>query len=299
VLLRTAEPIRIDFENLSSPMLHEFLGLGYRGEVGVPITVAGATWGALVVVLQDGEVIPPATEHRLRAFAELVGLAVASADARNEVSASRRRIVEASDTERKRLERNLHDGAQQRLVAFALGLRVAQSKLRKSPDEAERLLGQLAEELSAAIVELRELAQGIHPAVLTERGLEAAVEVLAARAPLSVSLDLDLPERLPEAVETAAYYAVSEALANVAKHARAHTARVTIAWSDDVLVVEVADDGTGGADLELGTGLRGLCDRVEALGGQLWVESSLGDGTLVRGELPVPLGNLAAFARER
>jgi PAS domain S-box-containing protein len=298
-VLRTGAPIRVQYADLSSGTLQEFLELGYRGEVGVPITVAGATWGALVVVLQDGEVIPPATEHRLRAFAELVGLAVASADARNEVSASRRRIVEASDTERKRLERNLHDGAQQRLVAFALGLRVAQSKLRKAPDEAERLLGQLAEELSAAIVELRELAQGIHPAVLTERGLAAAVEVLAARAPLSVELDIDLPERLPEAVETAAYYAVSEALANVAKHARAHTARVTITWSDDLLVVEVADDGTGGADLELGTGLRGLCDRVEALGGQLSVESSLGNGTLVRGELPVPLGNLAAFARER
>ena len=154
-VLRTGAPIRVDYADLSSATLQEFRELGYRGEVGVPITVAGATWGALVVVLQDGEVIPPATEHRLRAFAELVGLAVASADARNEVSASRRRIVEASDTERKRLERNLHDGAQQRLVAFALGLRVAQSKLRKSPDEAERLLGQLAEELSAAIVELR------------------------------------------------------------------------------------------------------------------------------------------------
>ena len=297
VLLKSA-PIRVDYTDLANDRLQEFLDLGYRGEVGVPITVAGATWGALVVVLQEDEIIPPATEHRLRAFAELVGLAVASADARNEVSASRRRIVEASDTERKRLERNLHDGAQQRLVAFALGLRVAQSKLRKSPDEAERLLGQLAEELSAAIVELRELAQGIHPAVLTERGLEAAVEVLAARAPLSVELDIDLPERLPEPVETAAYYAVSEALANVAKHARAHTARVTLAWSDDQLVVEVADDGAGGADVELGTGLRGLCDRVEALGGRLWVESEPGNGTLVRGELPVPSGNLAAFARE-
>jgi signal transduction histidine kinase len=125
------------------------------------------------------------------------------------------------------------------------------------------------------------------------------VEVLAARAPLSVELDIDLPERLPEPVETAAYYTVSESLANVAKHARAQTARVTIAWSDDVLVVEVADDGAGGADVEHGTGLRGLGDRVEALGGQLWVESSRGNGTLVRGELPVPLGNLAAFARER
>ena len=298
-VLRKEAPIRVDYADLSGESLQEFLDLGYRGEIGVPITVAGATWGALVVVLQDDEIIPPAAEHRLRGFAELVGMAVASADARNEVSASRRRIVEASDTERKRLERNLHDGAQQRLVAFALGLRVAQSKLRKSPDEAERLLGQLAEELSAAIVELRELAQGIHPAVLTERGLEPAVEVLAARAPISVDLDIDLPERLPEPVETAAYYAVSEALANVAKHARASTARVTLAWADDVLVVEVADDGAGGADVELGTGLRGLSDRVEALGGQLWVESSRGNGTLVRGELPVPSGNLAAFARDR
>jgi PAS domain S-box-containing protein len=298
-VLRTDAPIRVDYADLESGTLQEFLELGYRGEVGVPITVAGATWGALVVVLQEDEAIPPATEHRLRAFAELVGLAVASADARNEVSASRRRIVEASDTERKRLERNLHDGAQQRLVAFALGLRVAQSKLRTAPDEVERLLGQLAEELSAAIVELRELAQGIHPAVLTDRGLAAAVEVLAARAALAVELEIDLPERLPEPVETAAYYAVSEALANIAKHARASTARVTISWSDGELVVEVADDGAGGADVELGTGLRGLRDRVEALGGRLWVESAPGNGTLVRGELPVPLGNLAAFARER
>jgi PAS domain S-box-containing protein len=298
-VFRTGAPIRVDYTKLASGGLDEFLERGFRAEVGVPITVAGATWGALVVVLQEDEILPPASEHRLRAFAELVGMAVASADARNEVSASRRRIVEASDTERKRLERNLHDGAQQRLVAFALGLRMAQAKLRRSPDEAERMLGQLGEELAAAIVELRVLAQGIHPAGLTERGLGAAVEVLAARAPLSVELDIDLPERLPEPVETAAYYAVSEALANVAKHARAQTARVTVAWTDDVLVVEVADDGHGGADVELGTGLRGLCDRVEALGGQLWIESAPGNGTLVRGELPVPLGNLAAFARER
>jgi PAS domain S-box-containing protein len=298
-VLRTDAPVRVDYTTLSGETLREFLELGYRGEVGVPITVAGTTWGALVVVLQEDETIPPETEHRLRAFAELVGLAVASADARDELSASRRRIVEASDIERKRLERNLHDGAQQRLVALAVGLRLAQSKLRTSPAEAEQLLGQFAEELSAAIAELREIAQGIHPAVLTERGLEAAVQVLAARAPLPVELDIDLRERLPEAVETAAYYAVSEALANVVKHAQAATARVTISWSDDTLVVEVSDDGAGGADVDGGTGLRGLGDRVEALGGQLWVESLLGRGTLVRSELPVPSGNLAAFAHER
>ena len=298
-VLRTDAPVRVDYATLSGRSLQEFLDRGYRGEVGVPITVAGATWGALVVVLQEDEIIPPETEHRLRAFAELVGLAVASADARDELSASRGRIVEASDTERKRLERNLHDGAQQRLVALAVGLRLAQSKLRTSPGEAEALLGQFAEELSAAIAELREIAQGIHPAVLTERGLHPAVEVLAARAPLSVEVDIDLPERLPEPIETAAYYAVSEALANVVKHARAQTARVTIAWADDLLVVEVADDGRGGAEVERGSGLRGLCDRVETLGGQLWIESAPDIGTLVRGELPVPSRSFAGAANGR
>jgi PAS domain S-box-containing protein len=298
-VFRTGAPIHVEYTSLSGETLHELLELGYRGEVGVPITVAGATWGALVVVLQEDERIPPETQHRLRAFAELVGLAVASADARNELSASRRRIVEASDTERKRLERNLHDGAQQRLVALALGLRVAKSKLRSAPDEAESLLGQFTEELSAAIAELRELAQGIHPAVLTERGLEAAVEVLAARAPLPVEVDVDLPERLPEPVETAAYYTVSEALANVVKHAQAVTARVSIAWLEDVLVVEVSDDGEGGADVTGGTGLRGLCDRIEALGGQLLIESAPEIGTLVRGELPVQSPALATAPAER
>jgi signal transduction histidine kinase len=264
--------------------------LGFRSTVGVPISVAGATWGALIVALRPGESLPPETERRLQQFAELVALAVASAQAREELAASRLRIVEASDAERRRLERNLHDGAQQRLVALAVALRLAQGKVRERPGEAEELLELAAEELTEALTELRELAQGIHPAVLTERGLATALEVLAARTPLPVSLELSLDERLPEPVEAAAYYVVSESLANVVKHARAGSASVRAARVDGHVVIEVADDGAGGADPDGGSGLFGLRDRVETLDGSLVVESSPGRGTLVRAELPARAG---------
>jgi PAS domain S-box-containing protein len=286
-VLGTGAPARCDYSTLPGPDALELRTLGFRGSIGVPITVAGTTWGALVVALREGEVLPLETEHRLQAFAELVGLAVASADARNELAASRLRIVEAGDTERRRLERNLHDGAQQRLVVLSLGLRHARAKLRSSPLEAEELLDTFGEELAAALRELRELAQGIHPAVLTQRGLGAALEALAARAPLAVELDVDLPERVAEPIETAAYYAVSEALANVAKHADACSAAVTVACSGGRLVIEVSDDGVGGASAGRGSGLRGLCDRLEALDGELWIDSPPGGGTVVRAELPI------------
>jgi PAS domain S-box-containing protein len=297
-VLETGAAARCEYEELGGRDAAELLRLGFVRSVGVPITVAGATWGALVVVLREDETLPIATEHRLAAFAELVALAVASAHARDELSASRLRIVEASDTERRRLERNLHDGAQQRLVALSVGLRLVQAKLRASPEESQELLAALAEELAAAIVELRELAQGIHPAVLTERGLGAALEVLAARAPLPVSVDVDLPERLPEHVETAAYYAVSEALANVVKHAAATSAAVRVERLDGRVAVEVSDDGAGGADAGRGTGLSGLRDRVETLDGVLWIDSPSGGGTLLRAELPVGSDSLAPVGRD-
>jgi PAS domain S-box-containing protein len=296
---RSGSPSRSDYSRLGGEGAAELRTLGFQGSVGVPITVAGATWGALVVALREGEVLPLETERRLQGFAELVALAVASADARNELAASRLRIVEAGDTEGRRIERNLHDGAQQRLVALSLGLRIARAKLRSSPQDAEQLLDEFAEELAAATTELRELAQGIHPAVLTERGLAAALDVLGARAPLAVSVDVDLPGRLPESVETAAYYAVSEALANVAKHARARSATVTVARCDGGLAIEVADDGVGGADPDGGSGLRGLRDRLEALDGELRVESRPGRGTTLRAELPIPDRIGAAVAPSR
>ena len=297
-VLQTGAPARSNYDELTDPRVAELRALGFSGSVGVPITVAGVTWGALVVALRPQEPLPLETERRLQAFAELVGLAVASASARDELAASRQRIVEASDTERRRIERNLHDGAQQRLVALSLGLRVAKGKLRTSPEEADELLEESAQELAQAITELRELAQGIHPAVLTERGLGPALEVLAARAPLAVELDVSLPERLPEPVETATYYTVSEALANVVKHAHADSVKVRVECFDDRVEVEISDNGVGGADPDRGSGLCGLRDRVEALDGELWIESSAGQGTLVRAELPVRSGSRATVGKD-
>ncbi len=205
----------------------------------------------------------------------------------DELRASRARIVEAGDAERRRLERNLHDGAQQRLVSLSLALRLAQAKLREDPDGAEKLLAGAAEELTRAIDELRELARGIHPAVLTDRGLGAALEALATRAPLPIELSTELDEQLPGPVEAAAYYVVAEALTNVVKYAEASSVQVKAERQNGRVLVEVSDDGIGGADPSLGSGLRGLADRVEALDGELEVESTAGAGTKVRAVIPL------------
>jgi signal transduction histidine kinase len=200
---------------------------------------------------------------------------------------SRARIVEAGDTERRRLERNLHDGAQQRLVALALALGLAESKVEQEPATAMTLLQAAREELTQALSELRELARGIHPAVLTERGLTYALTTLAERAPVEVVLDLQLDRRPPPAIEAAAYYVVAEALANVAKYAQATTATVSVTTDGERLRVEVRDDGLGGADASAGSGLRGLDDRVQAFGGSLRVISPPGQGTRILAELPL------------
>jgi PAS domain S-box-containing protein len=202
-----------------------------------------------------------------------------------ELRRSRARIVEAGDVERRRLERNLHDGAQQRLVSLSLALRLAQAHVSGNPAEAERILAAASEELGQALEELRELARGIHPAVLSDRGLGPALEALTDRVPLPVDLAL-VEERLPEQVEAAAYYVVSEALANVVKYAEASSVEVRIARANGRAIVEVADDGVGGADPESGSGLRGLADRVEALDGRLLVLSTRGGGTQIRAEIP-------------
>jgi signal transduction histidine kinase len=203
-----------------------------------------------------------------------------------EVEASRARIVAAGDEARRKLERNLHDGAQQRLVSLSLSLRLVQGQLRKSPDAAEELLERSREELAEALEELRELARGIHPAVLTDRGLEAALEALAARSPLPVEIE-GPGAALPPNVEAAAYYVVSEALANVTKYAQASEVKVTVGTTNGYALVEVEDDGVGGADAARGSGLRGLSDRLASLSGKLDVESPPGAGTRVRAEIPL------------
>jgi signal transduction histidine kinase len=248
--------------------------------------VHGRTWGALIVVRQEDETLGPEVERRLVAFAELVALALASADARTALEASRARIVEAGDAARRRLERNLHDGAQQQLVSLALKLKLADAKLPADPDTASALLAEASGELSEALTELRELAHGLHPALLSERGLGPALDALAARAPFPVDLSVALAERLPEPVEAAAYYLASEALANAAKHACASSARVSVERDTDAAFIAIADDGEGGADLSGGSGLRGLVDRIEALGGTLEIDSPPGAGTRLMARLP-------------
>ncbi len=203
-----------------------------------------------------------------------------------ELRESRRRMLRIGLEERRRLERDLHDGAQQRLVSMALNLRLARTRLREDPDAADQLLAGAGDELDAALEELRELARGIHPALLSDRGLDTALETLVHRAPVPVTLHSGGGERLPEAVELAAYFVVSEALTNVVKYAHASQATVELARDNGRLVVEVADDGVGGADPARGTGLRGLADRLAVLEGRLEVDSAPGRGTTVRARIP-------------
>jgi signal transduction histidine kinase len=234
------------------------------------------------------------TPGTLSSVAAAAGLAVqnerleaALAARLEDLSRSRARIVEAGLAERRRLERNLHDGAQQRLVALSLTLRMAQGKIHKAPDQAEELVVAAQDELSTALDELRELARGIHPAVLSDRGLQAAVEALAVRSPLPVRV-VEVPgERLPAAVEAAAYFVIAEALTNVAKYADASEATVAVRRTNGHAEVEVRDDGVGGADPARGSGLHGLADRVGALDGSLSLDSPPGAGTILRAEIPV------------
>jgi PAS domain S-box-containing protein len=284
---RTGRPARIDsYEGLTGELADRLRRLGFRCAVAAPIWLAGRLWGAVIVSSVRGGAFAPGDEDRISNFAELVAQALANAEAHEQLAASRARIVEAGDAERRRLERNLHDGAQQRLVALALTLRLAERRLDSDPAAARALLGRAGSELDQALAELRELARGLHPAVLTERGLRPAIDALATRAPVPVEVGVEVEERLPAGVEAAAYYVVAEALTNVAKYARASAVRVDLSRSDGQLVVTVADDGVGGADTSKGSGLRGLGDRVEALGGRLRVDSPPGAGTTLTAWIP-------------
>ncbi len=257
---------------------------GYRSAVAAPILAGGRTWGALYVVSASDPFALDA-EQRLRDFAKLVALALESAEAHDQLTASRARIVEASVAERRRLERNLHDGAQQRLVTLALHLRMAQECLRDDPTAAEAMLDDVGEELKLALEELRELARGLHPAILTDRGLEPALQSLAARAPFQVEIAGVPSIRLPEAVEAAIYYVVAESLTNAAKHGEASEASIAMTTTNEAVSVEIRDNGKGGARMNAGSGIRGLADRVEALGGHFDVQSPPRAGTVVRAEL--------------
>jgi len=275
-----------DYSNVAGEFAAVIRNLGIEASVAAPIRVGGEPWGAIVVSTTRDAPLTSDSEARIEEFAELVALGLASAAARAELAASRARIVAAGDAERRRLERNLHDGAQQQLVSLSLALRMARSTVDPTSETAV-MLDAASDQLMQALAELRELARGIHPAILTDQGLRAAVEALARRCPVPVELSIDQPQEIPSQVEAASYYVISEALTNAAKYANAETVRVSVRRNDDHVHVEVADDGRGGADRTLGSGLNGLADRVSALGGHLRVVSPAGRGTTVSAELPI------------
>jgi PAS domain S-box-containing protein len=285
---RTGSPQRIDdYERASGPLAGQLRALGYRSSVAAPVTVGGRLWGALIASTREPESLAERAERRLCDFADLVAQALSNADAYDKLAASRTRIVEAGDAERRRLERNLHDGAQQQLVSLAVHLRLVEARLDSDPAGARKDLVDAREQLGHALVELRELARGIHPAILSDGGLAPALSALAMRAPLPVEIT-DVPgERLPEPVEAAAYYLIAEAITNVAKHAHASHVAVSVRRDDGRVVVNVADDGVGGADAAGGSGLNGLSDRVEALHGRLRIDSPRGGGTRIEAQIPV------------
>ncbi|WP_427923169.1 nitrate- and nitrite sensing domain-containing protein [Streptomyces sp. cg40] len=257
--------------------------------VGAPIVLDDRLWGAVVAAVAGTEPLPPGIESRLADFTELVATALANADSRDQLTASRARVVAAGDASRRRIERDLHDGVQQRIVSLQLDLRTAQSMLDEQPEELAEQLEHIAKGLDDAFTDLLQVARGIHPAILSKGGLGPALRALARRSAVPVELDLRLPPgRLPEQTEVAVYYVTSESFTNAAKHARASFVRVTARAVDDVLEVTIADDGAGGADPGHGSGLIGLVDRVEAIGGKLRVDSPPGEGTTLTVRLPLP-----------
>ena len=262
--------------------------LGIRSAVGAPITVQGRLWGTIMVA-STGEEPPPDREARLAAFTELIATAIANADSRAELAASRRRIVAASDEARRRIERDLHDGTQQRLASLGLAVRAAEAAVPPDRGDLRAELSRIATGLVDAVTDLQELSRGIHPAILSRGGLGPALRTLARRSAVPVELDVTTDARFPEPIEVAAYYVASETLANAAKHGQASRVEVSLTTRNGKLLLSIRDDGVGGADPARGSGLVGLTDRVEALGGSIHVRSRVGDGTHITAELPLGL----------
>jgi GAF domain-containing protein len=286
-VLETGRPARLDnYADAGGQLAEDIREIGVRSAVGTPIVVEGRLWGLMAAGSSQERPLPPDTETRLASFTELVATAIANTEARTEVAASRARLVAATEDERRRVVRDLHDGAQQRLVHTIVTLKLAHQALEQDQEGAPALVHEALEHAEGANLELRELAHGILPTVLTRGGLRAAVEALASRTPVPVEIDVSVG-RLPTAVEATAYFVVAEALTNVAKHARAGRAEVMARIEDGTFTVQVRDDGIGGARPD-GSGLVGLRDRVAALDGGLRIESPADGGTLVAAAIPLP-----------
>jgi signal transduction histidine kinase len=286
-VFRTGRPARVDdFGALEGGLADYARREGLRSSVASPIQVGGRVWGAIVASSRRGP-FPADAEQRIADFTELAATAIANTEGRAELVASRARIVAAFDRARRVLERDLHDGVQQRLVSVMLMLRSAQKRVPAGLPELDASLSQAAEGLAEVLSELQEISRGIHPAILSQGGLVPALKTLARRSAIPVELSVRADGRLPEPVEVAAYYVVAEALTNVAKHARASVAYVDVDMHDDALRLRVRDDGAGGADPARGSGLIGLNDRVEALGGTMQIDSPADRGTSLLVTLPI------------
>jgi signal transduction histidine kinase len=282
----SGEPARIDdYSHLRGEIAVSVRDSGLRSTVGTPIVVADRVWGAMVV--SGTERLPDDTESRLAEFTELLATSIAKAQSESELAASRRRIVAAADDTRRQIERDLHDGTQQRLVALGLAVRAAEANLPPEHEGVREELSNVALGLADAVEDLQELSRGIHPAILSKGGLGPAIHTLALRSPVRIDLNVATEERLPEPLEVAAYFVASEALANVSKHADASQVKISLARRDGTLWLSVRDDGKGGADFGKGSGLVGLQDRVEALGGTIRIDSPRGGGTSLEVSLPL------------
>jgi signal transduction histidine kinase len=281
LIAQTGQRARLDdFSEASGPIGIRAQEAGIGATVGVPVLVEGRLWGFMSVSMRGSKPLSADTEERLSSFTELLATAIANAESRAELTASRARVMAASDEARRRIERDLHDGVQQRIVSLGVELRAAQT------ETASPRLSQAISSLNAIYDELREIALGLHPAALAEGGLAGALGSLARRSPIPVELDIALGAHLPEQIEVATYYMISEALTNAAKHARATRVRVTVTSGEERVQFSVIDDGSGGADPVKGSGLLGLRDRAATMGGSIAIESPAGGGTTIRGELP-------------
>jgi len=287
-VFRTGRSVRmdeVDYSAARGPLAAIGSRLGVVSTAASPIFVEGRLWG--VVSLSYDKQLPPEAEERLEKFSELIATAIGNAESSAELAASRRRIVAASDETRRRIERDLHDGTQQRLVSLGLAVRAAEANLPADRGDLRDELSRVAMGLADAVEDLQEISRGIHPAILSKGGIAPALEGLAHRSPIPVNLELTADARLPEPIEVAAYYVASEALANAAKHAQASQIEVSLASRNGSLVLSIRDDGVGGAHPGRGSGLVGLQDRVEALGGTIKIDSSAGSGTCVVVTLPI------------
>jgi GAF domain-containing protein len=287
-ILRTGRSARLNFAEEGNGSISEVLRRdNVNATVGAPIVVDGAVWGMIGASWRGDDQPPADAEERLAQFADLLATSVSNAAMRGELAASRARVIAAADESRRRIERDLHDGAQQQLVTLAVALQRAQAKIPSALDEVRADVGRVADGLTGAVNELRDLSRGIHPAILTEGGLSPALKALGRRSAVRVKLDVGFEHRLPDQVEVAAYYTVSETLTNASKHANATRVWVSLRLDDDMLRLSIRDGGVGGADANRGSGLTGLRDRIEALGGRIKIESPSGSGTLIEAEIPI------------